>query len=213
MCGIYAVISQSSPSPIEPSFARRLCSRGPDHIGTVHAKLGQKDCPLSLSFTSTVLSLRGDHIAKQPLVDERTGSILCWNGEAWRIRGQPLSGSDTEAILALLLDASFCKEFQASEDPVLDALRTIEGPFAFIYFDKPSNRLYYGRDRLGRRSLLMNPGSSFVLSSIAESSSEGWVEVEADGCYTIQLGQVGGSVASLRSLRCPWDHDDSLVCG
>ncbi|KAF5572916.1 asparagine synthase [Fusarium pseudocircinatum] len=159
---------------------------------------------LFLTFTSTVLSLRGDHVAKQPLVDHVTESILCWNGEAWVIQGDSVQGNDGEAILALLAGAS------RGAGDVLGILRAIEGPFAFIYLDKPAKRLYYGRDRLGRRSLLVKDGSPFVLSSIAETLVDGWTEVEADGCYTLDLSK-SDSPEGLVPDRHDWTADTTLI--
>lgn len=210
MCGIHAAISTSADCPISPTLERRLRNRGPDHLGCVNASLDHGDKPLFLSFTSTVLSLRGDHVARQPLVDEATGSVLCWNGEAWKLRGQPIQGNDGEAILSELSAASRRGPGREGDDGVLDALRAIEGPFAFIFFDKPTGRVYYGRDRLGRRSLLVKPGDPFSLSSVAESPAAGWVEVEADGCYVLELDASSLS-AELIPIRCDWVQDDTLV--
>jgi asparagine synthetase B (glutamine-hydrolysing) len=204
MCGIHVTISPSNPPPLGQDLGRRLRNRGPDHLGTNHARLYDAPCPLTLTWTSTVLSLRGDHIAKQPLVDDETGSVLCWNGEAWRIGGEALkTSSDTEAVFELLLDAS-------RRGLVLEALRAIEGPFAFTYFDKPSQCLYYGRDRLGRRSLLGKAGDYLTLSSIAESPSDDWVEVEADGCYKVDFSHAQ-SLHQMTPSRHAWVEDGSLV--
>jgi asparagine synthetase B (glutamine-hydrolysing) len=95
-------------------------------------------------------------------------------------------------------------------DSVLDALRSIEGPFAFIFLDKKAKRLCYGRDRLGRRSLLLKRGEEFLLSSIAEAPAVGWAEVEADGCYTIQLDETS-SPKDLTPMRHDWDQTEALV--
>jgi asparagine synthetase B (glutamine-hydrolysing) len=51
-------------------------------------------------------------------------------------------------------------------------LYSIEGPFAFVLYHRPSKTIYFGRDRLGRRSLLLNHCRSeradgFCLSSAA----------------------------------------------
>ncbi|KAM0427541.1 hypothetical protein ACHAPT_007501 [Fusarium lateritium] len=207
MCGIHAVISSNTSDRISEEQERCLVNRGPDHTGTAQVQLdgsGPDQAGLFLTFTSTVLSLRGDHIAKQPLTEPTSGSILCWNGEAWGIRGEPVQGNDGEAVLALLAEASR----SAADAPgrILDVLRAIEGPFAFIYLDKPTKRLYYGRDRLGRRSLLVKDGLPFALSSIAETPVEGWSEVEADGCYTLELGASG-----MVPVRHDWTPDTSMV--
>ncbi|KAF7562211.1 hypothetical protein G7046_g1921 [Stylonectria norvegica] len=210
MCGIHAAISQSPNYALSPETRKCLCNRGPDHIGTVQTQVAGGDAgqsPIFLTLTLTVLSLRGDHVAQQPLIDEASGSVLCWNGEAWRIRGEPVQGNDGEAVLALLTEASRAAQ---DADGVLDALRAIEGPFAFIYLDKPARRIYYARDRLGRRSLLVNPGVPFSLSSIAEHPVQGWSEVEADGCYSLQLDQLH-LPAEMVPTRHAWTDDDALV--
>lgn len=215
MCGIHAVICphvRAEPVP-NPILTARLRARGPDHVGTVHTVIDGcgPDDSLDVRLTSTVLSLRGDHVAKQPLVDDKTGSTLCWNGEVWRLDGRTLQGNDTEAIFRLLLDSSSRSlEGDGTPDPVLDALRSIEGPFAFVFLDKPAKRIYTGRDRLGRRSLLVKAGMPFTLSSVAEPPSEEWIEVEADGCYSVQLDDCQ-STHGLTMSRHSWTADDNLV--
>ncbi|ODA83957.1 hypothetical protein RJ55_02474 [Drechmeria coniospora] len=207
MCGIYAAISASGYCHASPTLEKRLRNRGPDHHGSVEERLDYGNKPLFLTLTSTVLSLRGDHVARQPLVDDATGSVLCWNGEAWRLHGRPVEGNDGEAILLELSAAR-------GEGEVLEVLRAIEGPFAFIFLDKPAGRLYYGRDRLGRRSLLVRHGLPFSLSSVAESPAAGWIEVEADGCYVLPLGlprATGHLSAELVPIRRDWAEDATLV--
>lgn len=111
--------------------------------------------PLIINVLSTVLALRGDHIESQPLQDTSTTTetFLCWNGEAWKQNDQVIDGNDSQYVFDMLLCA--CKSAPAlSMQHILDALTSIAGPFAFVFYDAISNRLFYGRDRLGRRSLL-----------------------------------------------------------
>lgn len=203
MCGIFASVSHTH-SPPSADLLRCLCRRGPDRAGTVQRRIDSGAGTLALTFVSTVLSLRGDQVTPQPLVDRSTGSLLCWNGEAWRIRGRPVSGNDGEVMLSTLVEAA-----ALGRDPchVLDVLRSVEGPFAFVYLDQPSARLFYGRDRLGRRSLLKNGQMPFALSTVADSPAEGWQEVEADGCYVVPLE----AQSSARHDRYDWVEDTSLV--
>ncbi|KKP03000.1 hypothetical protein THAR02_04879 [Trichoderma harzianum] len=208
MCGIHAAISANAGRhQLAPGLERRLRNRGPDHLGAVEVQLCSGESSLHLTLTSTVLSLRGDHLAKQPLEDAESRSVLCWNGEAWKLGGKPVEGNDGEAVLALLTAASRSVNH---EDSVLDALRSIEGPFAFIFLDKRAKKLYYGRDRLGRRSLLLKRGDEFLLSSITEAPAVGWAEVEADGCYTIRLDGENSPV-ELMPIRHDWDQNKELV--
>ncbi|ERS95220.1 uncharacterized protein SPSK_10695 [Sporothrix schenckii 1099-18] len=213
MCGIHALIAlvddsagNGDTAPTHavdglPEVLRdRLARRGPDHLGQVSSSFtGRKDRkPVSLQFTSTVLALRGDGLTKQPLVDTAadTGRVLCWNGEVWKwkVSGEhgrtqvEVDGNDGQHLFERLAACS-------DTDAVLAVLRAIEGPFAFVYYDRPAGRLFYGRDRLGRRSLLeRRTGRSLTLSSVSDMSFSSateapWVEVEADGIYVVDLLQ------------------------
>lgn len=208
MCGIHVAITRKAVSGALPSPLQVcLCNRGPDHFGqvTTHLRPHASDGEAFLTFTSTVLSLRGDHVKEQPFEDSETGSVLCWNGEAWRVGGRLVQGNDGEAVFALLGNASSSET--GSGDAILDALRSIEGPFSFVYFDAPSQTLYYGRDRLGRRSLLLcrdDAEGSLVISSVAETCEDKWKEVEADGVYSVALRGKMSSSAYAPSSRHDW---------
>lgn len=224
MCGIHAVICANKAAAgahqISPDLKSRLCNRGPDFYGQVERQYvacsaGDKgsgranvNC-WTLRFTSTVLALRGDHITRQPLVDTSgndSDSVLCWNGEAWRIGGQLVEGNDGEAILALLVKASACS---SSEDAILDVFRSIEGPFAFVYYHAPSHKIFFARDRLGRRSLMTSDDAdagTLVISSISETCDPIWKEVEPDGIYVLGLDS-HDIVTSERVVRDPVRRD------
>ena len=206
MCGIHVVLSSSSPHMRSHDLAARLRNRGPDHLGSVVAHVGSG--AQTLTCTSTVLALRGDHVTSQPFYDSQTGSVLCWNGEAWRIAGREVEGNDGEAIFGLLAEASALGAALDARGGILDALRSIEGPFAFAYFDKPSQTLFFGRDRLGRRSLVFyqdEASGTFILSSVPESCDPAWKEVELDGIYHLPLGATSGT--SLAVSRNNWQAD------
>jgi asparagine synthetase B (glutamine-hydrolysing) len=170
---------------MSPVLQQGLCNRGPDSLGTVDVVVNTT----SVLLTSTVLSLRGDSITKQPFVDSSTGSVLCWNGEAWRIGGDAVQGNDGAALFSLL---------QAANHPaaVLGILRSVEGPFAFVYLDKPAQKLYYGRDRLGRRSLLRSMDQmtgDLAICSISESTKSSWLEVAANAIHVVDLSPEAGN--------------------
>ncbi|KAK1816652.1 hypothetical protein LTR12_008905 [Friedmanniomyces endolithicus] len=73
------------------------------------------------------------------------------------------------------------------------ALARILGPYAFVYHDLSNGILYFGRDFLSRRSLLIRktPDGALLISSVAGVVSgqdeTAWSEVEADGLYYIDL--------------------------
>lgn len=202
MCGIFFSLSRRDPVSPDASTSQLLRSRGPDSLGTHQAQispslLGQNtsEAPLHATFVATVLSLRGVNVTKQPLQDEESGCILCWNGEAWSIDDQPVMGNDSLAVFSTLLKScvSDVRDSRAASiGRVVGTLASIRGPFAFVFYDARNHYLYYGRDCLGRRSLLQKNAApdEIVLSSVCDNATgENWAEVEADGIYVIDLNE------------------------
>lgn len=208
MCGIYFSCTQQKTAGHCGNSLGFLERRGPDSFKSLHREvkgktsdnsLDNEPCVFYLTFIATVLSLRGDCIVEQPLEDKQSGSLLCWNGEAWKINGAPIFGNDAVAVLDLLVKAvslhtgGSSKDISSDEEAsraVLDVLSTIAGPSAFVFYDAQFQRLYYGRDALGRRSLLqkIDGSGSLKLSSICDSSEvEDWAEVEPGCIYRYEI--------------------------
>lgn len=202
-----------------------LRQRGPDSFRAhnVHRDIqihdakddGQllKTVPAHLTFISTVLSLRGDHFHSQPLVDKESQSVLCWNGEAWKVAGEPVQDNDTKLIFQLFLQAA--KPSSASGDVVqrfADLISSISGPFSFVFYDALSSKLFFSRDCLGRRSLLLgiNENGSLKLCSLCDgTSSTVFEEVDTNGVHMIDLTAPGTTTAySIQTL--PWSNDKDL---
>ncbi|MCJ1422175.1 hypothetical protein MMC29_000054 [Sticta canariensis] len=211
MCGIYFSCNReknTNHGDNSPGFLRR---RGPDSFNSVCREvkgelpdtlLVNESCVFYLTFIATVLSLRGDCIVEQPLEDKQSGSILCWNGEAWKIDCTPIVGNDAVAVFNLLVKAvsSSSREDILSEEEasqaVLDVLSTISGPSAFVFYDAQYQRIFYGRDALGRRSLLHKKDGSgnLMISSIIDySDTENWAEVEPGCIYRFEIGSKADS--------------------
>lgn len=193
MCGIYASVSTRSFHAPSDALKQLLCNRGPDHVGEAQARIEvENGSPCWVSLMSTVLALRGGHVTAQPFLDFFNNSALCWNGEAWKIGPDAVSGNDGQAIFDMLIKAS--SDFTATPDStaaILRVLQSISGPFAFVYLDKYHNQLYFGRDRLGRRSLLHKTDghANLQFSSIADTVTGPWVEVEADAVYRMSFNE------------------------
>lgn len=149
-----------------------------------------------ISAMSTVLALRGDHVTAQPFIDPSSGSVLCWNGEAWKIGSDSIEGNDGQLLFDLLMRASSTrKSTTESTVAILNILQTVSGPFAFVFVDKVHGQIYFCRDRLGRRSLLYKldgDSASLHLSSVADASSGAWQEVEADAIYRLSCEEGAG---------------------
>jgi asparagine synthetase B (glutamine-hydrolysing) len=197
MCGIFCSISRSCFISPDKATKQLLQNRGPDSSGqreiVVDAppRENAKASPaLHINFLSTVLSLRGTSVVEQPLHHADTDSTFCWNGEAWSVGDELVTGNDSQLIFAKFLTASSNNAPEDSIRAVITLLTTIRGPYAFVFYDAVHKLVYYGRDCLGRRSLLRKTtlDDTLVLSSVCDNTSgDSWTEVEADGIYIIDL--------------------------
>lgn len=205
MCGIFFSLCNNGYLDASNAVLECLERRGPDHVGILrrvitgptskHAEEVAHQS-VSLTFISTVLCLRGNAVVSQPLVDELSGSVFCWNGEAWRVNDKSVHGNDAELLFPMLLQAtrrSSRDDLPANSeetDSVCGVISSVSGPYAFIFYDAVHQRLYYGRDALGRRSLVTRKGSNgtLIISSVCDDSiHEDWREVEADGLYMLNV--------------------------
>lgn len=206
MCGIFFSLSASGAVLPNEETCCLLRKRGPDnyHVHNVEQKIAntrssnEEPIAVQLTFVSTVLSMRGGCLVPQPLVDLTTQSVLCYNGDAWKISGEPIQGNDAELIFKLLLQAvnhhskttSSADSGTTAVQGVLDVISSISGPFAFVFYDAINSKLFFTRDSLGRRSLLqgVDESGAFKLCSLCDgTSSTHFSEVETDGVYMIDF--------------------------
>lgn len=90
-----------------------------------------------------------------------------------------------------------------TEIPVI--LSNIQGPYAFIYLDVKRQHLYFGRDRLGRHSLLWTSDSEegFILTSVGKRNVLHFKEVPAIGIFMIDMNSSGKKADDLCYIyRC-----------
>ena len=212
MCGIFFCCNRDGFALPSPPCIESLRKRGPDSEFSVSRSfpikgISPQGCSpeqgtLSLTFVSTVLSLRGSCIVRQPLEDQESGSLLCWNGEAWRVRDKLVGGNDSQVVFDLLLESIQDVSSEKALQSTVSAMATIVGPYSFIFYDARHHRVFYGRDVLGRRSLTIKedlPGS-LVISSICDPMNPGrWAEIEANGIYLLDLQKF--AVPSMDPLR------------
>jgi asparagine synthetase B (glutamine-hydrolysing) len=197
MCGILVTLSKRAASPLTEHDRALLTARGPDSFRevTIPFEPRSRDAKSSstsndqyfLSCCSSVLALRGDEVHVQPLNDEATGSLLCWNGEAWQIRDKIITGNDTAQVFGALLSAASSK---SSQSAIIETLTHVAGPFAFVFYDARSSMLYYGRDRLGRRSLILqhdDDSSCLSLCSVARPGFSTAMEVDVAFVHALHI--------------------------
>lgn len=196
MCGIFCSVSATEHLVPSKRHCLLLEHRGPDSS----KELRQKSENVYLTCFSTVLALRGDHTVAQPVQhSDYPDAFLCWNGEAWKYDAEFVSGNDSEVVFASIssrIKASECSASISSIQFMQQALNLITGPYAFVYYDPHSDTLFFGRDPLGRRSLMyrVDENGSFILSTISDQQEQAWQEVEADGIYSLHLKSFLASV-------------------
>ena len=124
------------------------------------------------------------------MVCQTTGNILLWNGEIFA--SDRLNIGDHENDGARLFD-ELNKTTENNSRQILDIFESISGPYAFVYYVNATRGVYFGRDRFGRRSLLVSADSSspfLTLTSVKTKSSsqeQDFQELKANGIYEAQF--------------------------
>ncbi|KAF9416127.1 hypothetical protein BGZ94_010303 [Podila epigama] len=189
--------------------------RGPNaqhsHITDIsHGTVVDNPTTSTLTFYGAVLHLRGDTVCRQPHVAP-SGNVLLWNGEIFDGIAVDHHENDGQVLMAKLESISEVAPEEHSS-MFLDLMSKIEGPYAFVYFHARTKKIYFGRDCLGRRSLLWhrpsakdtnNLGSPFILTSVGYSSFKTDLlpldEVPADGIYCLASDPLSRSLT-----HYPW---------
>lgn len=214
MCGIAAVLSPINAPPLpewpfwsganqkeetqsDPPFLDlqsllpMLHRRGPDGISCVNIPL---DSNHFIQTASTLLSMRGQapDCFKHTKTCISSQNLLLFNGEIYA--GLPdmdaslrSSVSDTRFLQTYLDDVT--KDMPLTPN-MLDGLK---GPWSLIFWHYASKRLYFARDALGRRSLMLRnlPGKSIIITSVPPKGAHaGFVEIPPAGIAYIALDDI-----------------------
>lgn len=146
-----AGISNEPTKP--PSHAHciaRILARGPDYARHTCYRLPG----LSIECFSSVLSLR-QPFKPQPVAAD--GFVLHFNGEIYN--EECLQGNDTEFVLREICSAS---RAHGRQHAVSLAVQRLVGEFAYVVWDQETHTVYFGKDRIGKRSLLFAENSDRV---------------------------------------------------
>ncbi|KAL8586125.1 hypothetical protein ACOMHN_065088 [Nucella lapillus] len=111
-------------------------------------------------FAGFVLHLRGS-LTPQPLASD-DGDLLLWNGEIFDGIEVKDDENDTQVLFQRLLKCE-------SEQDILTVVQSIQGPWSLIFWQARREKLWFGRDVFGRRSLLWHlpqDDGVFALSSV-----------------------------------------------
>lgn len=203
-------LSSALISSLNNQLSEILSSRGPDIPCGKEGCIGCDDDDGNLTLHASVLHMRGEFPTPQPMLLDNN-CAFCWNGECYSYNKSDVEESarserdmveltaiekeestitsDTDLVANMLQDALNKNDDSDNRSHlkiIADVMSGIHGEYAFILFvpSKSSNSppyVYYGRDPLGRRSLLCNKSidGAVFLSSVA-------VNVSGDTLTTIE---------------------------
>ena len=184
MCGIFFSVAPGAPIHPGDQTKAQLIARGPDSYKSFSVTISGH---ISVTLVASVLALRGDHVEEQPM--HHADFVLCWNGEAWKVNEDTVHGNDSTRVFVLLQQASNASGVD-HQQAIVHTLQAIAGPFAFTYLDGPNSTIFYGRDRLGRRSLLVDrsrENSLTVCSVPVESVDTQMIEVDPAAIHFVDM--------------------------
>lgn len=184
-----------------------IARSGPGSHELLHLQVAAPTAaPLAFTFGASLLQLRGSEPLLEPVHRDAAGNILLWNGEIFGGLGVPPGANDGAALLAAL---------QGADVPTV--LSSLHGPWAAVYWHAVSSTLWFGRDVLGRRSLLARwPGDGaperLILTSVVplegDWGAEGYAEVEP-GLYRLDFSC--GPIVAGAVQRVEWRDPEILA--
>ncbi len=182
-----------------------LARRGPDGMGTV--KLASCGC-LAVTFQNSVLQLRGKEKIRVPLHREDTKNIIAFNGEIFgSVGGEAPAESDTIWLLTRL-DAA-----DGDAAAITNVFSSLRGPWCIVYWHNTTRHLWFAKDVLGRRSLLIGFSSAheglLSIASVAprkaQQSGEEWIDCPP-GIYSIDYSSLSFERKQSIESRVNWKH-------
>jgi asparagine synthase (glutamine-hydrolysing) len=173
--------------------------RGPDDQGFYLSP--DRQCGLGHARLSVIDLSSSGH---QPMTDVETGNTIVFNGEVYNYqelrelccsRGYRFSSqTDTEVILALY-------RFEG-----VGCLARLRGMFAFAIWDPSCERLFFARDRVGKKPLHYSFSQNGIVfcSEIHPLAGNAWVdrEIDLDALeFYLQLKTVPAPLTIYRGIR------------
>ena len=161
-----------------------------------------KDPNLRLTFAGSILQLRGNDPVSTPLIEPNTGNILLWNGEIFNEnKGK---GKNVVRVSPSVNDAKALLHTLTTTNDIPAVFSTIRGPWACVFWHAETGTLWFGRDVLGRRSLLAKWPFPFL--KMKSNSTD--LDNDVNSLYNHVLSGVPGNKFILTSV-VPLDPEKS----
>lgn len=174
-----------------------VMNRGPDYC--LYTCFTNKS--IHYLLLSSVLSLR-QPFTRQPMV--QLGLILQYNGELYDERN--FCGNDTKFVfdrlqtaVASVMDGSGGPN---RESAILSAVSDLNGEYAFVVTDLVENTVYFGKDSVGKRSLLYFLEANEVVVASVLPNKEDIVECKGGIVYKVDLKSFELSSCDVASTTC-----------
>ncbi|KAF5337217.1 hypothetical protein D9611_003371 [Ephemerocybe angulata] len=228
MCGVffslhgYDIEENTSSQELVYSLCANLrkanAERGPDRQSSIVRRISDpqdlKRPVRTAEFYGSELRLRGEAAIQQP--HELNGNILCWNGEIFG--GLEVGPQENDGV-KLLEALAAAKE----ADEIIGIFGRLEGPYGFVYYHAALNQIFFARDPLGRRSLLVHRPTAELPALLISSVSSGthpnlnFEEVSTDCIHCLDIPTFDRSYAVTSNFveacesstsqlpRCPQD--------
>ncbi|CAG9830107.1 unnamed protein product [Diabrotica balteata] len=182
MCGILFILCKKldqnqNLNDIFQIFKGHISRRGPDSLETLTYTTAENIC---LLFAASVLWLQGKTLTRQPIANNK--AVFVYNGDIFKgIPDECRSEGDTQYIFDLLT--------KVEPGNIHNELYKLQGPYAFIFYDKLNNKIYFGRDKFGRRSLLIGKNNkNVILCSVAQRTKDfEFIELPSVGTFIWDL--------------------------
>lgn len=145
-------------------------------MNTTHATYNN----YKLNFIASVLWLQGTKLTRQPINTNR--SIFIYNGDVY-------DGLMSEEDRVKCGDTDLLVKHLEESCSISETFSKVRGPYAFVYYDKQRAKLYFGRDVLGRKSLIIGKrrGSVLVTSVASKNIECNCIELPAIGLFCLNL--------------------------
>lgn len=173
-----------------------------------------------LDLLASVLHMRGLAPRPQPLIGV-DGNVLLWNGEVFGGEGVEVDEAEGDTAWVLAKLQALETEALATGVPFADlfvaTMSTVHGPWALVYWQAATQQLWFGRDRVGRRSLVARTGvdgwslsagsligETLVLCSQQVGDDSGWQEVPTSGLFHVSMDDSVSDDRDCVVCHTPW---------